>query len=71
MDFEKKMRNVFVIVITIANINSNLEGCWTLQATGLLLQLPKRLALVPIIFFNQIISLLTLTGTLINHKVEE
>ena len=62
MDFEKKMRNVFVTVITITINNSKLEGCWTLQATGLLLQLPKRLAFVPKIFFNQTILLLTLRG---------
>ena len=56
---EKKMRNVFVTVITITINNSKLEGYWTLQATGLLLQLPKRLAFV---IFNHTILLLTLLG---------
>ena len=62
-DFEKKMRHVFVTIITITNTILKLEGCWTLQATSLLLQLPKRLAFVSKIFFNQTILLFTLTGT--------
>ena len=72
MDFEKKMRNVFVTIITITINNSKLEGYWTLQATGLLLQLPKRLAFVPIIFYrNRVRSLGMLVSNSLTHSLTD
>ena len=69
--FWEKMRNVFVIIITVTINNSKLKVAGHCKRLVFSYSFPKGWHLSQKYFLIKLILLLTLTGTLINHKVEE
>ena len=69
--FWEKMSNVFVIIITVTINNSKLKVAGHCKRLVFSYSFPKGWHLSQKYFLIKLILLLTLTGTLINHKVEE